>query len=158
MSFEITINDNADGILAEFQANLAGALEAVGLEMEGDVVANAPVGSPASTGIKQYHGGALKESITHKVVGDTVYVGTNLKAGPSAPFPGGTPYPVCVELGTGIFAEGGRGRQNPWTWRDKNGKFHYTHGIKPTHFMRNALQRNDHIEKYKRILEKYKYF
>ena len=60
---------------------------------------------------------------------------------------------IYLEYGTGIFAEGGNGRQSPWVWKDKNGDYHYTHGIKPTHFMRNALSKPEHIEKFKEIYE-----
>ena len=149
MSFDIVLDDNSAEILAEFERNLEVAGEAVGLRMEGHVQANAPVGTPTSTGVRNYHGSNMKKSITHKVIGSDVYVGTNMKS------PDGAPYPIYVELGTGVFAEGGKGRQSPWVWRDKNGDYHYTHGIHPTHFMRNALQRADHVEEYKKIYEKY---
>lgn len=147
MGFEITLNDNSGEILANLRENLAAANEAVGLAMETHVKEGCPVGTPESTSVKNYHGGNLRKSITHKVIDDTVYVGTNMKA------PNGSPYPVYVELGTGIYATDGNGRKSPWVWRDKNGKFHYTRGMKPTHFMRNALSRADHINEYKDIYE-----
>lgn len=147
MSFEIKIIDNFDGALEKLEKNLAAANEAVGLAMEAHVVEGAPVGTPASTSIKNYHGGSLRKSITHKVIGNTVFVGTNMKA------PNGAPYPIYVEKGTGIYAEDGNGRKSPWVWEDKNGKFHYTRGIKPTHFMRNALSRQDHVKEYIEIYE-----
>ena len=59
-----------------------------------------------------------------------------------------------VELGTGIYATGGNGRKSPWVWRDKNGKYHFTRGMKPTHFMKNALSRQDHVDEYREIYEK----
>ena len=153
MGFDIEFSDFSAEILAEFEAAKAKTLEKVGARMESHVAAAAPVGTPTSTSVQNYHGGALKESITHKVIDDTVYVGTNMKAPPTESHPEGAPYPVYVELGTGVYAEGGKGRQSPWTWCDKNGDFHHTHGIKPTHFMRNALQSQDHVEEYKAILE-----
>lgn len=147
MGFDIQITDNFDAVLAELEKNVAAANEAVGLAAEAHVVEGAPVGTPESTSIKNYHGGNLRKSITHKVIGDTVFVGTNMKA------PNGSPYPVFVELGTGIYATDGNGRKSPWVWRDKNGKYHFTRGIKPTHFMRNALSQTDHIKEYKEIYE-----
>ena len=147
MGFEITLNDSSGEILAALTEHLAAANEAVGLAMEAHVKEGAPVGTPASTSIKNYHGGSLRKSITHKVIDNTVYVGTNMKA------PNGSSYPVFVELGTGIYATDGNGRKSPWVWRDKNGKFHYTRGIKPTHFMRNALSSPEHIKEYKEIYE-----
>lgn len=147
MGFEIKLNDLSDMVLRQLAQNVAAANEAVGLTMERHVVEGAPVGTPESTGIIEYHGGALKRSITHKVIGNTVYVGTSLKS------PEGAPYPVYVELGTGIYADGGKGRQSPWVWKDKNGEYHRTRGMKPRHFMKNALQRADHIKEYKEIYE-----
>lgn len=148
MGFDIVLNDLSGEVMAEFEERLAAANEAVGLAMETHVKEGTPVGTPASTSIKNYHGGSLRKSITHKVIGDTVYVGTNMKA------PNGASYPIFVEFGTGIYADGGKGRQSPWVWRDKNGKYHYTRGIKPRHFMKNALSRADHVEEYKKIYEK----
>lgn len=146
MPFEIKMKDNSNEIIKLFEERDTAGKEAVGLAMEAHVVEACPVGTPDTTSIKNYHGGALKKSITHKVIDDTVFVGTNMKAN-------GKPYPVYVEFGTGVHAEGGKGRQSPWVWRDKNGDYHYTHGIKPTHFMRNALQNPKNIEEYKQKYE-----
>ena len=147
MGFEIVLNDFTEELMESFEANLAAANEAVGLAMETHVKEGTPVGTPESTSIKNYHGGSLRKSITHKVIGNTVYVGTNMRA------ENGAPYPIYVEFGTGVYAEGGKGRQSPWVWRDKNGKYHFTKGMKPRHFMKNALQRADHIQEYKEIYE-----
>lgn len=147
MGFEITLNDNSGEILANLRENLAAANEAVGLAMETHVKEGTPVGTPESTSIQNYHGGNLRKSITHKVIDNTVYVGTNMRA------PNGASYGIYVELGTGVYADGGKGRQSPWVWRDKNGKYHFTRGIKPQHFMKNALSRADHIKEYKDIYE-----
>ena len=147
MGFELELFDNTDLILAEFQRNVDAANEAVGQAMEAHVVENTPVGTPDTTSIENYHGGSLRKSITHKVIGNTVFVGTNMTA------PNGAPYPIYAELGTGIYAAGGNGRKSPWVWRDKNGKYHFTRGMKPKHFMKNALSRRDHIEEYKNIYE-----
>ena len=147
MGFELKMKNFSADIIRQFEALDAAGKEAVGLSMERHVTEAAPVGTPASTGVEHYHGGSLKKSITHKVIDDTVYVGTNMTA------PNGAPYPIYVELGTGIYAEGGKGRQSPWVWKDKNGHFHYSHGIKPTHFMKNSLQRADHQQEYKNVYE-----
>jgi hypothetical protein len=68
------------------------------------------------------------------------YIGTNLATAP------------YVELGTGIHADGGKGRKTPWVWIDKNGKPHKTYGMKPRHFLKKAVQ--DHQREYKAIIEK----
>ena len=147
MDFEIKLTDFTPQILSALRENVAAANEAVGLAMEAHVVEGAPVGTPTSTAIESYHGGSLRKSITHKVIGDTVYVGTNIKS------ENGAPYAIYVELGTGIYADGGKGRQSPWVWRDKNGDYHYTKGMKPRHFLKNAVSRADHIQEYKQIYE-----
>lgn len=148
MEFEITLHDYSAEVMKAMEEHLAAAGEAVGLAMEDHVKEGAPVGTPTSTGIQHYHGGSLRKSITHKVMGDTVYVGTNVKSD------NGAPYALYVELGTGIYADEGKGRQTPWVWRDKNGKYHFTRGMKPTHFMKNALSRQDHVDEYREIYEK----
>lgn len=137
------VNENSR-ILAEIREKIALALDEIGLKAVLYARQNAPVGTPKSTGIKNYHGGALRDSLTYKVIDDCVYIGTNLTAN-------GAPYPVYVEFGTGIYAK--NGRKIPWVWKDKNGEFHFTHGIKPTHFLRNAIQ--DNKAEYLNIIKKY---
>lgn len=138
------MNDNTSQILAEIRQKLNVALEEIGQRAVGHARENAPVGTPESTGIEKYHGGMLRQSLTYKVIDDTVYIGTNLTSN-------GAPYPVYVEYGTGNFAI--NGRKTPWTWVDKNGKGHYTHGIKPTHFLRNAI--DDNKVEYINVIKKY---
>ena len=133
MGFELNISNNFNAALAQLEKNVAAANEAVGMAMETHVKEGCPVGTPESTMIKNYHGGSLRKSITHKVIGKEVYVGTNLRVNKA-------PYPVYVELGTGIYATDGKGR-----------KSHFTRGIKPRHFMRNALTKPEHIKEYKEI-------
>lgn len=75
--------------------------------------------------------GELRNSLTHQVVGDVGYVGTNLL------------YAPYVEFGTGIFAEGGKGRKDvPWVYCDAKGQFHSTYGMKPNPYLRPALDEN----------------
>ena len=51
-------------------------------------------------------------------------------------------YAPYVEYGTGIFAEE-EGRQDvPWCYQDDKGKWHTTSGMKPSPFMRPALNEN----------------
>ena len=72
---------------------------------------------------------------------EAVYIGTNTK------------YAIYNEYGTGIYAEGGKGRKSPWVYKGSDGKTHVTRGMKPLHFLRNAVQ--DHKDEYKAIAEKY---
>lgn len=138
------MTDNSSLILAEIRQKMESALNEIGRRAVAHARENAPVGTPKSTGIKNYHGGTLRNSLAYKVIDSEVYIGTNATAN-------GTPYPIYVEFGTGIFAK--NGRKMPWVWRDKNGKFHFTFGIKPTHFLRNAVQ--DNKEEYLNVVRKY---
>lgn len=102
-----------------------------------------PTGTADSTGIEGYVGGALKQSLTYAVdlAKKTVTIGSNLF------------YSVYVELGTGIFAEKGNGRKTPWVWKDFNGKWHFTRGMKAANdgkgFLRPAVE--EHIEELREI-------
>lgn len=61
-------------------------------------------------------------------------------------------YAPYVEYGTGLFAEGGNGRQDvPWRYQDDEGEWHSTSGMKPHPYMRPALEENR--ERIIRLLE-----
>lgn len=145
MGFDIKFTDNSRVILSQLDNAVGLALEEIGLRGEGYAVQNAPVGTPESTGIQHYQGGSLKNSITHKVVGNSVHIGTNIKS------ENGFPYGIAVELGTGIYADDGKGRKSPWAWEDKNGEWHWTKGIKATHFLRNAIYK--HRNEFRNVIQ-----
>lgn len=84
---EVRLN-NCDLAAREIRAATRRALETIGLLAEGYAQDKCPVGTPESTGIPHYQGGTLRDSITHEVRGDSVYVGTNVY------------YAPYVELGT----------------------------------------------------------
>lgn len=115
-------------MLREFDADKAAALEAIGIVAESYAKMNTPVDT-----------GRLRNSISHAVSGNDVYIGTNVM-----------PYAPYVELGTGIYASDGQGRQSPWGYYDRNGKYHVTRGMKPRHMLKKAA--TEHTEEYKRIL------
>lgn len=125
----VEIQDNSKEVSAEIKAALLRGLEKVGLVAEGYAKKLAPVDT-----------GNLRNSITHEVVEDenAVYIGTN------------TEYAAYVELGTGIYAEGGGGRPTPWVYQDANGNWHYTHGQKPQPYLKPAVA--DHAQTYHNIL------
>lgn len=98
----------------------------------------------------------LINSITY-VVDDaqkTVTIGTNAQSD-SGTWPNGyeaqpSPYPIYVELGTGIYAENHNGRPTPWYWYDiKTKQWHFTRGVKPRPFLRPAVE--DHIDELREI-------
>lgn len=139
---------NRHAVDAKVDAAIKNALELLGQAAEGDVATN----------IKHNDTGALRQSITHKVAEeeDSVYIGSPME------------YAPYVEYGTGIFAEKG-GRQSGW-WVYVKGNSsgihghksytyeeakrivarmqaqgidaHMSQGMRPTHFMRDALVKN----------------
>lgn len=136
----ISFEDNSGEVLRELERITAKTLEELGLTGEAYAKLNAPVGTPESTGVEGYGpGGTLRNSIAHASKDGVAYIGTNLATAP------------YVELGTGIHADGGKGRKTPWVWIDKNGKPHKTYGMKPRHFLKKAVQ--DHQREYKAIIE-----
>lgn len=137
----ITFEDNSGEVLRELERITAKTLEELGLTGEAYAKLNAPVGTPESTGVEGYGpGGTLRNSIAHASKDGVAYVGSDIF------------YASYVELGTGLHAEGGKGRKTPWVWIDKNGKPHKTYGMKPRHFLKKAVQ--DHQREYKAIIEK----
>lgn len=74
--------------------------------------------------------GSLRNSITSKVDGDKAIVFTPLE------------YAPYVEYGTGLFAEDGGRTDVPWNYKDEEGNWHSTSGMKPRPYMRPALNDN----------------
>jgi HK97 gp10 family phage protein len=74
--------------------------------------------------------GDLRRSITSKVEDDKGIVYTPLE------------YAPYVEFGTGLFAESGGRTDVPWVYKDEEGHWHTTSGMKPQPYMRPALNEN----------------
>lgn len=130
----ITFKDNSANIAKLIEEAVDRALERIGLEAEGNAVDKITDNGSVDTG-------NLRNSITHKVdaAEDKVYVGTDVE------------YAPYVELGTGIYAEGGGGRPTPWVYQDSKGNWHHTRGQEPKPFLRPAAK--DHKQDYANILE-----
>lgn len=116
--------ENINKILESIEnlANTASVEEAIGRAcaiVEADAKKKAPKGS-----------GDLRRSITSKVEGLEGVVYTPLL------------YAPYVEYGTGLFAEGGGRTDVPWVYRDDEGHWHSTSGMKPHPYMRPALNEN----------------
>ena len=115
-------------MLREYDEDLAAGLEGIGLAGEGFAKKDTPVRT-----------GAARNSVSHAVKGKDVYLGSNLS------------YFPWLELGTGIYASDGQGRQSPWGYYDRDGKYHVTRGQKPHHMLKKAA--TEHNEEYRRILK-----
>lgn len=126
----VEIQDNSKEVSAEIKAALLRGLERIGLVAEGYAKKLCPVDT-----------GNLRNSITHMVDEQepAVIIGTNSE------------YGGYVELGTGIYAEGGGGRPTPWVYQDAKGNWHYTRGNKAQPFLKPAAA--DHAGQYRDILE-----
>lgn len=127
---DVKFTDNSGKILAEFRDAALRALEKCGLTAEAYAKKLCPVDT-----------GALRNSISHLVDESepAAYVGTNSEYGP------------YVELGTGIYAEGGGGRPTPWVYQDAKGNWHMTHGQRAQPFLKPAV--SDHAQQYRGIIE-----
>jgi HK97 gp10 family phage protein len=108
--------------------NTQRALNKVALFVEGEAKKKAPKGS-----------GELRRSITSTVEDDKAIIFTPLE------------YAPYVEYGTGLFAEEGGRQDVPWHYKDDEGNWHSTSGMKPHPYMRPALHEN--IEKIKEIFK-----
>lgn len=77
--------------------------------------------------------GRLRGSMEYHLVdmNNAVIFGTNIE------------YGVYIELGTGIYATEGIGRQTPWFYTDKDGNEHITRGSKPHHMIKKAATEHD---------------
>lgn len=121
IEFEIRADHSAE-VLRELDSKIEAILEAWGIQGVGAVVDIITSESRVDTG-------AMRNSISHQVkTGEqAVYIGTNIE------------YAIYHELGTGIYLEGGGGRQTPWSYQDAKGDWHRTRGMKPIHMVKNGV-------------------
>lgn len=118
-----------DDVVEDLEGGMIRALERMGQQAEGYAVDLAPNDT-----------GTLVNSITHTVdtAEKTAYLGTPNR------------YSLYVELGTGMYVDGGR--KTPWVYKDeKTGEWRVTHGQKAQPYIKPAL--TDHIQTYMNILE-----
>jgi len=131
---EFRIVDHSDEVLRALESQVEAALEAVGNQAVSHSKSIITTASRVDTG-------ALRNSVSHVTwaEGKEVYVGTNQS------------YAIYNELGTGIYLDGGGGRNTPWAFQDAKGKWHRTRGMKPIHFIRDSIAK--HIDEYKEIIK-----
>lgn len=125
--YELIIN--TDKVLEGLDDAVLRALERIGLQAEGYAIDLVPVDT-----------GNLKNSITHTVdeAEKVAYVGTPNE------------YAVYVEMGTGMYVDGGR--KTPWVYKDeKTGEWVTTRGQKAQPYLKPAI--TEHIDTYKNIVK-----
>lgn len=156
---QITIRDNSAAVFHDLEGWTARVLEKCGMEGErkaADII----------RGAGRVDTGAMINSVTHTVAGNTVYIGSNN---------GYMPY---HEFGTGKFASDGNGRPGWWVYVPNSGDEHrstqrkiytfeearrivaimrsqgidayMTQGIRPIHALRDAVANNR--DAYERII------
>ena len=127
---DVTFNSYKQKVADAAEAQILAWLEAIGQDAAATAAGKAPVDT-----------GELKNSISHAVVAseNAVYIGTNVD------------YAKWHEFGTGIYAEDG-GRQTPWAYKDREGVWHYTHGVPAKHFLQFGA--SAHADEYGRLLER----
>lgn len=126
MADDVLFIDNSRLFREEFESACKRALERCGMQAEGYAKDLVPVDT-----------GNLRNSITHKVAEDEVYIGTNNE------------YAAYVELGTGKYTQGGR--PDPWVYQDDNGNWHHTHGQRAQPYLKPAVA--DHKQTYRNIIK-----
>lgn len=142
-NYDIKFTDNTPQLHEALDSWAKRVLTLWGMTVQDYAQLLVPTGTEDSTGIEGYVGGALKQSLTFALdlAQKTVTIGSNLF------------YSVYVELGTGIFAEKGNGRKTPWVWKDFNGKWHFTRGMRAANegkgFLRPAVE--EHIDELREI-------
>lgn len=113
----VKFEDYSPQVKARMLTAIRAFMYEAGGEVQGQVARNTRVDT-----------GRTKGSWDYKVSGDglEVTVGSNAENA------------IWEEYGTGIHAEGGRGRQTPWSYRAPNGKWYTTRGKKGTKAFRRA--------------------
>lgn len=131
---KVDFESHKDEVSAELKQKVYAWLEAIGEDA-------ASTAGNVLTMTGTVDTGRLKNSITCAVnePEQCVYIGTNVE------------YAIYHEFGTGIYAEGGGGRSTPWAFQDKDGNWHYTHGVPAKHFIQFGA--TAHQAQYKQMLE-----
>lgn len=121
---EFDFKDNSEEVKRALEEQAKKALTECGLFAQREAALNLGK-SP-----RRIDTGELRNSIAYKVDTneDCVFIGTSLS------------YAPYVELGTGIYANGGR--ETPWVYKDSKGNFHKTSGMQPSHFLKKAIEEN----------------
>jgi HK97 gp10 family phage protein len=131
---------NAIRVQVVGSTELAARLQALGADAQRSVVAALEAAAQtivnAARDKAPHRTGTLRRSIRAEVTGGGDQA--EARIGPDATAPHG----VYIEFGTGIYAEGGNGRQTPWVVMIAPGKFITTRGMRPRPYLRPAFDEN----------------
>jgi HK97 gp10 family phage protein len=118
ISASVTVDLDPQLVLKATNKAIEKALTSSAIIVKADAQINAPVDL-----------GQLRSSIAYDVDGK------NRVASVFTPLE----YGIYIEYGTGLKAEGQKGRKTPWVYKSRNGSFVTTTGQSPKPFMRSAL-------------------
>lgn len=130
MADDVLFIDNSKLFQEAFESACKRALERCGMQAEGYAKENL-------TTLKAVDTGNLRNRITHKVVENVAYIGTDVE------------YAIYIEMGTGKYAEGGR--KDPWVYQDEEGRWHHTDGQRARPYLKPAVA--DHKQTYRNIIK-----
>lgn len=139
MGVKVTINDHTPEIIGALERQLARGMWAVGESAAGhaqDILTDFP---RVDTGLLRNSIGHAEDQAKLQII-----IGTNVE------------YAPYIEFGTGIYASNGLGRKTPWmvtpdpAGRGKYKEPFWTSGVKPAHFLRDAITKN--TKEYKEIM------
>jgi len=126
------LTDNSPATLQAFERATKAALEACGQQ-------GASNAKQIITEAGRIATGAMRNSVSSTVTGKNAYIGTNIS------------YGKFHEMGTGVYIGGGR--KTPWAYQGADGEWHWTRGLRPIHFIKNAIA--NHVAEYREIFRKY---
>ncbi len=138
-TLDLEIIDYSKEVSAEVQQAIERGLEACAIQAEGHAKDILKSGLTKNVGNWETTGRLLNSIKGEVFDGDTLVVGARVD------------YAIYHEVGTGIYAEDGNGRQTPWFFKGKDGSMVMTRGVKPKHYIRDSLQNN--VKEYKEIIE-----
>ena len=144
---DVTIKSNLEEVKNAAAIDILAWLEAIGEDAAETAAEKAPVDTGRlknsiswATPVNYGGGSSVPQATPEK---NSVYIGTNVRNEE------GKNYAIYHEFGTGKYAVGGR--QTPWAFKDKNGQWHYTHGVPAKHFLKFGV--TAHKSSYKKALE-----
>lgn len=116
---KVSVKFNKSDVMQAFDKGLEAGLTAAAILVEAEAKMKAP-----------YDLGRLRQSINHRIEGNSAFVGTNVD------------YAAHVEYGTGIYSEGGVGRKTPWFYEHPKYGWVRTRGNKPQPYLRPSIDNN----------------
>lgn len=149
---DVQITDNSAEVLAALKQATARGLEIIGGKAEsyakGLVAPLGPKGNPMRSDITAQ----VRNSITHRMEGDTLLVGSNLDFAAYVELGTGNRYEPSAEWIETNVKKGKNSGLSKWFFYDEEqGRVRIGLPMSPTPFLRPAIE--NHVDEYKRVME-----